>query len=190
MQPAGEDIDRAAIRIVRGIRDKLIVEPEVDAIDDFDIVVGLKNILKRVMRQLSVSDRYAESARGEIGPVRGADSVYITPAIPKVSASRFHSAPFNCVPSATLSSQSVNCHSSIWPSRQLARRNAPTFLTLRWRRVMRVNLNNWTGDGCRRWGRVPGCGARFRPIESGKNSYVEPGLSPDADAALAEINAA
>ena len=60
--------DRAAQRVIGRVLDMLIIDREVDAFGDLEIVVELDDAFGAVFRQLPVTDQDAEPAGGEIAP--------------------------------------------------------------------------------------------------------------------------
>src|SRR5260221_9705449 len=64
VQPRGEDVDRAAILVVSGIADELVVEAQRHRLDHAIAVVGLDNALRRVA-ETPVADEDAGAAGGE-----------------------------------------------------------------------------------------------------------------------------
>src|ERR1700733_9198776 len=72
---AGEDVGRAAVGVVAGIGDELIIEGELGRGIQRIAVIGLENLFQTIIRQLSVADQDAESTGIEEGDVGAGDAV-------------------------------------------------------------------------------------------------------------------
>src|ERR1700733_8162091 len=70
-----EDIRRAAVGVIAGIGDELIVEGQLDRGIQRVAVIGLENLLQAVIRQLPVADKDAEPASVEESNMRAGDAV-------------------------------------------------------------------------------------------------------------------
>ena len=88
MHATSEDVGRAAVGIVAGVGDELVIEGELGRRIQRIAVVGLENLLQAVVRQLSVADQDAESASA-FRKAMWALSMPLstTPAMPMVSSS-------------------------------------------------------------------------------------------------------
>ena len=67
MQPAGKSIYRAAVGVVTGIGDELIVERDFRRIRDGIAVISLDDLFEGVIRQCAVPDQDSQSTSGKIG---------------------------------------------------------------------------------------------------------------------------
>ena len=75
METAGEDIRRPAIGVVSGVDDELIVEGKPRRGSEGVTVIGLDDLLKAGIRQLSVADDDTQSSGIQKGLVHAGNAV-------------------------------------------------------------------------------------------------------------------
>ena len=74
MESCAKDVDRAAVAIVGGIRDELVVERGVNVFANLKVVVGFHRFFQSII-ELAVSGQDALAARGEELLMNGGDGV-------------------------------------------------------------------------------------------------------------------
>src|SRR5262249_55031678 len=75
VEPAGEQVDRAAVGVVARIDDELIIERELGRGGERVAVIGFENLLRAGARQLAVADEDPEAAGVEESLVHAGSSV-------------------------------------------------------------------------------------------------------------------
>src|SRR5579872_1360692 len=75
VRAGGEDVGRAAVGVVAGIGDELIIEGELGRGRQRVAVIGLENLLEAIVRQLTVADEDAEPAGVEESDMGRGDAI-------------------------------------------------------------------------------------------------------------------